>query len=366
MRKTSAKHSGARAQTGFSLIELMIAILLGFLVVGAAGALFMSNKRTYSTTETLGRIQEGARVSFELMSRDIREAGGNPCSTGARLVNQLEDGNDSWWAGYSDGLRGYGPSDAMSDSTLGNAAGNRRTGTDAIELHNTTAGNIRVTEHDNPSAVAQVSSSTGIAVDDILMICNMSYAMIFQVTQLPSGDVQHNGATGGNCNNRFIIERAPDGTCPSGTVEGYCFMADPTAPSVDSTCKAGHSNTPAFIAHPLSVRWFVRVNEDGTNSLVRQTVRNRTSDGAVGDVQTDEIAQGIENLEFQYLLAGGTDFVQEGAVSDWKQVISVRAVVTAQGTGSTLQGQNIQGTDGKNLERRTVNIIALRNREGSL
>src|SRR5690349_740055 len=101
---------GRIRQAGFSLIELMIALLLGVLVAAAAASVFISNKRVYGATESIGRIQEGNRVSFELMSRDIREAGGNPCSAGAEMVNHLESGTDAWWTAYDRGLRGYGGS----------------------------------------------------------------------------------------------------------------------------------------------------------------------------------------------------------------------------------------------------------------
>ena len=70
-----------RAQAGFGLIELMISLVLGLLVLGAAFAVFQSNEATYRTNEGVNRIQESARVAFELMSRDIRAAGGSACST---------------------------------------------------------------------------------------------------------------------------------------------------------------------------------------------------------------------------------------------------------------------------------------------
>lgn len=66
--------------SGFGLIELMIAMVLGLIVIGAAFAIFMSSQRTYRSNEDLSRIQESARVAFELMSRDIRAAGGSACS----------------------------------------------------------------------------------------------------------------------------------------------------------------------------------------------------------------------------------------------------------------------------------------------
>jgi type IV pilus assembly protein PilW len=77
----SGRMSCARERmVGFGLIELMIAMVLGLLVMGAAFAVFMSNQNTFRANEGLNRIQENARVAFELMSRDIRAAGGSACS----------------------------------------------------------------------------------------------------------------------------------------------------------------------------------------------------------------------------------------------------------------------------------------------
>jgi type IV pilus assembly protein PilW len=72
------------AQGGFGLIELMIAMVLGLLVIGAAFAVFQSNQRSFQANEGLNRIQENARVAYELISRDIRAAGGTACSNLAR------------------------------------------------------------------------------------------------------------------------------------------------------------------------------------------------------------------------------------------------------------------------------------------
>ena len=73
-----------RMQAGFGLIELMISLVLGLLVLGAAIAVFQSNQRTFNANEGQNRIQEGARAAYEMMSRDIRAAGGTACSKLAR------------------------------------------------------------------------------------------------------------------------------------------------------------------------------------------------------------------------------------------------------------------------------------------
>ncbi|MBN8715731.1 MAG: prepilin-type N-terminal cleavage/methylation domain-containing protein [Xanthomonadales bacterium] len=84
-RKTMSPWRGrAVAQRGFGLIELMIAMVLGLLVMGAAFAVFQSNQRSFQANEGLNRIQESARVAYELISRDIRAAGGTACSNLAR------------------------------------------------------------------------------------------------------------------------------------------------------------------------------------------------------------------------------------------------------------------------------------------
>lgn len=68
------------AHVGFGLIELMVALTLGLLVLGAAIAIFQSNLRTFKANEGVNRMQEGARVAYELMARDLRAVGGTACS----------------------------------------------------------------------------------------------------------------------------------------------------------------------------------------------------------------------------------------------------------------------------------------------
>lgn len=71
---------------GFSLIEMMIAMVLGALVLGAAIAVFQSNQRTYSANEGQNRIQESSRAAYEMMTRDVRSAGSSACSSEALVM----------------------------------------------------------------------------------------------------------------------------------------------------------------------------------------------------------------------------------------------------------------------------------------
>src|SRR4051812_34232240 len=122
----ASRRSGRQRVRGFSLIELMTAMLLSMLLIAAAVSVFVSNKRVYGATEGLGRIQESARIAFELMSRDIREAGGNPCDVRMKVVNVLSD--TSWWTSF-DGVTNTGITGFDDGAFTGSVAG-----TDAIRI----------------------------------------------------------------------------------------------------------------------------------------------------------------------------------------------------------------------------------------
>lgn len=73
-------------QTGFGLIELMVAMVLGLLVLGAAVAVFQSNLRTFNANDGQNRVQENARVAYELLSKDVRSTGSSACSVEASVL----------------------------------------------------------------------------------------------------------------------------------------------------------------------------------------------------------------------------------------------------------------------------------------
>jgi len=66
-------------QTGLSLVELMIAMVLGLIIISAVLYVFAGNRASYSHQESLSHIQESGRFALELLSRDIRMAGYAGC-----------------------------------------------------------------------------------------------------------------------------------------------------------------------------------------------------------------------------------------------------------------------------------------------
>lgn len=65
----------ARAQAGFSLIELMVALLLGLLLMSGIIAVYLESKRGFVQDEAISRVQENGRYALRLLSREIAMAG---------------------------------------------------------------------------------------------------------------------------------------------------------------------------------------------------------------------------------------------------------------------------------------------------
>lgn len=62
-------------QTGLSLIELMVALVLSMLLMLGVTQIFLSSKATYSTNQELSEIQESGRFALDILVQDIANAG---------------------------------------------------------------------------------------------------------------------------------------------------------------------------------------------------------------------------------------------------------------------------------------------------
>lgn len=68
-----ARINSSIGRKGVSLIELMIAMVLGLLLLGAVIQLFVGSKVTYTSNEAVARIQENGRFSMQLLQREFRD-----------------------------------------------------------------------------------------------------------------------------------------------------------------------------------------------------------------------------------------------------------------------------------------------------
>ena len=72
-----------RQQLGLSLVELMVALLLGLVLMTGIIQVFLASRQTYNTNEAMARMQENGRFALEFVSRSARLAGyAEPIFTG--------------------------------------------------------------------------------------------------------------------------------------------------------------------------------------------------------------------------------------------------------------------------------------------
>lgn len=74
-------------QTGFSLLEVMLAIALGMLLMLGLSKIYLSMKSSFYTQKNLARLQENARVASYLLTNGIEIAGYSGC-----ISNRLPKG----------------------------------------------------------------------------------------------------------------------------------------------------------------------------------------------------------------------------------------------------------------------------------
>jgi type IV pilus assembly protein PilW len=347
-------------ERGVSLVELMISMLLGLLVVGSAITVFISNRQTYRATENLGRIQENARIAFELMARDLREAGGNPCERDLPTANVLTTANSSWWNTWGSPITGFGPTTAFGDMAFGTAASERLTGTDALVVRSAISGGLTVSNHVTTTATITTNVNHRLSTGDIVMICDFDHGAIVQLSSaVPGTNTLVHAASGVSPGNSTICLSGGSGTCGTGVTNTYSFgcyqgkrlsATSLCAPNPDGTASP---TWPAYLAKLQASRWYIANNPRGGRSLYREGLV--FASGAMGTSRV-EIAENVTDMELSYLPSGATAYVTDATtIADWNTVTAVRIVLTV------ASAENI-GTDGQRIDRRIEHIVALRNR----
>jgi type IV pilus assembly protein PilW len=77
-----------RKDRGYSLVELMIAIVIGAILIAASSATYIAQNRSYTVQESVSEINSQAKTALDLIANDIRSAGfGVPEDLNADPIN---------------------------------------------------------------------------------------------------------------------------------------------------------------------------------------------------------------------------------------------------------------------------------------
>lgn len=186
-RPPSATRGATRHAAGLSLVELLVAIVIGLIVVAGVVQVYISAKQAYRATEALARVQEAGRFAISAMMRDIRMAGYSGCADPDGIaVNNIVD------------LNGDGSAD--SGYTLGTAAAVRIddeittgpgvAGTDRITLLYAMPQMVPIVSTGNAGSTAEVKIAAnpyGFQAGDVLVVTDCQQADVFAATTVSAG-----------------------------------------------------------------------------------------------------------------------------------------------------------------------------------
>jgi len=337
---------------GLSLIELMVAMVIGLILLGGVISMFITNKRIYTEQDEMGRLQENARFAMQMLIEDIRMAGYAGCADEVDEVENRVNGmtDDDELLSFQNAVEGVDEADPASPSNSPWEASdsedqvvNMVAGTDAISVRYLDPTGIQISSPmPNVSAELKVTPVGDLLSDgDIIAVSDCESADIIQLTNVQTGSnhLQHN---------------AGGGTTPGNATQAL----------------QKKYNTDAEVLRFVARRYFIGTGAGGGPSLFR--LENQ-------DAAAQELIEGVENMEILYGEdTVGNDFIAEtyvdaANVTNWDNVVSVRLWLLFRTVDETfsnpidtrtynMAGVNFDPADDHRRRRVVTNTIQIRNR----
>lgn len=305
--RSSARVSGGR-QGGFSVIELMVAMVISLLLLGGVVTIFISSKGTYERVERLSRTQESGRFALDAIIRDIRSAGYMGCSRPSTWANTLTGATTTLAYNFAEAITGY---EFASGTTwtpglptgLTSIATGAVNGSDALVLRVPTpaasSATLRLTDKmtsgTSTMTIAAVPSGATAPLknDDIVMLADCHARAVFQITGYDpaTGVIDH------------AIGSSPDGGLPgnAGDDLGHAFEAN------------------SQIVPVRTVAYYIGKPVGGNAGLWR----------VAGGAAAEELVEGVERMELRFGVDTNNDRIADDYVTansvgaNWGNVISV-------------------------------------------
>jgi len=290
--------AGTSNQKGLSLIELMVAMVIGLILIAGVVEIYVNSKQTYRNQDALSRLQENGRYSLDILTTNIRPAGFSGCGNIAAVEPVvIADPPVPTTFGSASAVTGYEYSGSSWDATLPTELGTVVTNTDVITVARSGDCGAKLAGNLSPSnANIQVDSnnSCGFAQGDVLMISDCEAADVFRVVNNPTsgGSIQTvTHSSGGNNANRLSKIYQTD-------AEVLIFSSE---------------------------TYFIR---NGVSGIPALWVLDNTT--ATGTNNPLELVEGVDSLQVDYGIDEGVDSVPDRYVgagtakANWDKVVAVR------------------------------------------
>ncbi|MGH8373254.1 MAG: PilW family protein [Gammaproteobacteria bacterium] len=96
MKTRSAKHViDAPRQVGLSLVELMVALVIGLILTAGVISVYLTSKKSYSADTGLAQVQENGRFALSFLEPIVRMGGFMGCARTSNPTNLVKSGTPS-------------------------------------------------------------------------------------------------------------------------------------------------------------------------------------------------------------------------------------------------------------------------------
>ena len=292
--------SRRKTQSGLSLVEVLIAMLIGLILMSGVVQVFLSARQSNRVHEATARMQETGRMALEVISRDVRMADFWGCAADiTNVVNNLDSAGSGFVDYQTGGLAGTEGGSGASDTLV---------------LRGGVNSGLQVQPPYGPQASAniKVNADNGLSQGDIVMVSDCQSADIFQITNANadgSGTVVHNTGNTVSPGNYNVTNPG----CPGGG---------------NAHCLSKVYGADAFLFGVSQISYFIGTGSEGEPALFRNG---------------EEYLDGVEELQVLYgedTTGSGTAnyFVPANQVVDMEQVVSLRFAVVARSYDDNLTG----------------------------
>jgi len=335
---------GKHAQRGFSLVELMIASVLGLVVMLGMIQLVLASKQTFQFHEQMAIIQENARFILKEFAAPIRNASGSiaNCTSATKVSNATWDtgANAPNGGGASLGIKGYTVSanDDNNESFLVDA----HPGTDAISVSNIQVdGSLNVLNHDAMNGIFTLTALHTIPKESVLAAVSPTcdQVSIFNVTGPLTAFNASNGGSAFHIYNRndaySVGVDDPALTNCSNYLHGSFTCNGPKEPNIVGVVEAKSFAAGTKLMHLTNDYYYI-------------------ADSAILDVYGNpypalylngqELTQGVEDIDLFFGVDSDDDqianqYLVSSSVSndDWEDVVTVRIELTLRSLEKTIE-----------------------------
>ncbi|TAK78792.1 MAG: hypothetical protein EPO11_00915 [Gammaproteobacteria bacterium] len=235
---------------GETLIELMVAVVIGLLLISSLVEIYLSSQRGYRLQDALNHLQDNAKLATNFLKSDIQQAGYIGC---ARLTNDFP-------------IASYSSSYAITPQ-------NKLTGSDTqFTVRHLVFPNVILKTMQDASTI-EVSKEINIHAGDVLIIADCNKAEIFQAESVSSSQQSQKIITTSPLQNKY---------------EAYAEIG-PFEINTYYIAKTDHTEKNGTPIYSLFVK-----NNDGNTELVEninhmQLTYSIYQDGKLTDVPASEV-----------------------------------------------------------------------------